>query len=818
MAAHRVTPSRRTLADVRAKSEPAADPERLTTHSRTVGDTVEQIRERIGSPGVLADVSGFWRWVRDAGLLHDAGKVAEGFQEQLVKNGERWGERHEVLSLAYVDLLATAAGWSEQDRLMIATLVATHHRALFRDGTGGKQSLTEQYNAHTLWEEAFTRRQRQGHEQIQVPKSLHRELLAWFSGVLGIDPPPAGNRTLAECAKSVLSQIVDVWKRPVSPERGLIAVLAQGALTLADHAGSAHVTLHTHLPLPHNYLARLPQPYPHQLQAAATDGHLILIAPTGSGKTEGGLAWADRQITSMPGCPRLIWTLPYRASIDAAARRLATDLDPLPGEERADIGILHGTVAQTLLTQAVDDECPPAAPPEHRPGDAAGSATPTKAMARQARARANAMRLFTQRIRVATPHQLLRGALAGPARSSVLLEQANCAFVLDELHAYDPDTFGRLCASMRLWERLGSRIAVLSATLAPPMVDLIRDTLAPGSVTLHRAPPGTSPDRHRLVLDETPLTDPESIKKLRSWLNEGYSVLAVTNTVATAQHLFSQLAPHVQATRRGEDDALLLHSRFKNRDRATIEQRLLRRHRERRKGDPTHRGGLVVSTQALEVSLQLDFDRGAVEAAPVESVAQRAGRVNRRGLHPEGPVAFHVHRATSPRPYEPQAVDAAWMALTTLTSRGADTLSEQDIDQLLALAYDTDWGRSWAQRALMARDNFTDHFLTFTEPFHDRTEFAHRLDSELDTTEILHQDDINEFQQLHQGRGGDPLLAAGLLIPVRQGQMYALQAVNLGMFDRSLGLFITTAPYSSTKGLQLPSSHSARPQAPETIL
>ncbi|WP_066943127.1 CRISPR-associated helicase/endonuclease Cas3 [Streptomyces lushanensis] len=827
MAAQPVTPRtpRRVLPDVRAKSAPADDPERLTTHSRTVHDTVSQIEERLANAGVLATEPAFWARVRRAALLHDAGKVAEGFQQQLRPGGKLWGQRHEVLSLAYVDLLATAAGWNDEDRFMVATLVATHHRALHTSASGsagGKPSLSQTYNSQTRWDEAFTHTPHTGGMQVQVQLGLHRELVAWFSGALGMDPPPitAGGPTLAERARLALEHLLDTWRGPVKADRGLLAVLAQGALTLADHAGSAHERLQTHMPLPADYFERLPHtPYPHQRQAADTDGHLVLIAPTGSGKTEAGLSWAARQTAAMPGLPRVVWTLPYRASLNAARRRLQRDLVPAAEETVPDIGLLHGAVAHTLLSEAIEDDCPPVdrAPASGTyDSDAAdNSATtderryvePTAAMARQARARAGAMRLFAQRLRVATPHQLLRGAVAGPVYSSVLLEQTNSVFVLDELHAYEPETFGRLCAAMGLWEQLGSRVAVLSATLAPPMTEIIKESLT-RPVTCHRAPQGTSPVRHRLVLDDTPLTSAASTERLRGWLGEGHSVLAVVNTVAGAQQLFKDLHGDARDSCPGDPhSALLLHSRFKNRDRNAIERNLLERHPERHADDRARRGGLTVATQTVEVSLQLDFDRGAVENAPVEAVAQRAGRVNRRGLHPDGPAEFRVHRTDGTRPYEPEAVAASWDALTTLTADGIETLSEQDIDRLLALAYDTDWGRRWLERTRRARDAFRDVFLTFTDPFHDRSEFAQKLSEQFDSVDVLHRDDIEEYRELTSGREGHFLRAAGLLIPLRYGQLKTYNAE----YDRGLGVHVIDGEYDETLGLEAP-------QEPETIL
>ncbi|MGP4109709.1 CRISPR-associated helicase Cas3' [Streptomyces sp. 4N509B] len=829
---HRQAPQpgarRRRLTDVRAKSHPPHDPERLTTHSRVVHDTVTQIEQRVATAGILAAEPAFWTRVRRAAVLHDTGKVAEGFQRQLLPGGARWGQRHEVLSLAYVDLLAEAAGWTDADRLVIATLVATHHRALHAPAAAagrtarGRRSLAETYNAHTRWDEAFTRTPQPGGEQVQVPMGLHRELLAWLAGMFATDPPRSpqpsaagGGPTLADRARLLLGRVLEAWQQPVRPEPGLLAVLAQGALTLADHAGSAHVPLQTHLPLTPDYLSRFPHtPYPHQRSAGATDGHLILTAPTGSGKTESGLAWAARQLSTMPGLPRVVWTLPYRASLNAARTRLQRDLAPAPGERLPDVGLLHGTVAHTLLTQAVDDDC--GAPPPAPPAAAARQAPHARqAHARQARARANAMRLFTQRLRVATPHQLLRGAIAGPAYSSVLLEQANSLFVLDELHAYEPATFGRLCAAMRLWETLGSRVAVLSATLARQMVDLVTESLG-RTVTHHRAPAGTSPVRHRLVLDQDPIDSPASLARLRAWLADGHSVLAVCNTVATAQRLHAELADDARTAARtarpgDPSGALLLHSRFKNRDRNAIERHLLRRHPERRPGEHARRGGLVVATQTVEVSLQLDFDRGAVTCAPVEAVAQRAGRVNRRGRHPDGPVEFRVHRSDGHRPYEQDAMAAAWNALTTLTEEeGVDTLSEQDVDRLLDLAYDTDWGRRWAEDARRARDEFAETFLTFTDPFHDRSEFAARLNEQFDSVEVLHHEDIDAYRDLTAGTDGDPLLAADLLIPLRYRALRTYHA----RYDGDLATYVVGGTYDPTTGLHPPSP----PSASETIL
>ncbi|MFQ6148756.1 hypothetical protein ACLMNJ_37865 [Streptomyces seoulensis] len=97
----------------------------------------------------------------------------------------------------------------------------------------------------------------------------------------------------------------------------------------------------------------------------------------------------------------MVWTLSHRASLNAVRRRLAADLIPAPGDRSTDFGLLHGTVAQTLLAESREDDC----------ATDSRQAEPTAAQARKARAQAGAMRLFTQRVRAATPGRT--GSLRG---------------------------------------------------------------------------------------------------------------------------------------------------------------------------------------------------------------------------------------------------------------------------------------------------------------------------------------------------------------------------------------------------------------------
>lgn len=106
-------------------------PESLAYHSEMTLRAATEVRDRVGRLEVAEAVFGgrFWRAVRLAALVHDAGKLAAGFQRMLDGHGS-WGQRHEVLSLGFLPGLVPDGDL----RRWAASAVVTHHRSLTDSG------------------------------------------------------------------------------------------------------------------------------------------------------------------------------------------------------------------------------------------------------------------------------------------------------------------------------------------------------------------------------------------------------------------------------------------------------------------------------------------------------------------------------------------------------------------------------------------------------------------------------------------------------------------------------------------------------------
>jgi CRISPR-associated endonuclease/helicase Cas3 len=170
----------------------------------------------------------------------------------------------------------------------------------------------------------------------------------------------------------------------------------------------------------------------------------------------------------------------------------------------------------------------------------------------------------------------------------------------------------------------------------------------------------------------------------------GRTVIVFVNRVDRARSLFDRLYPQ-----RGDIELILLHSRFRPRDRKARELALAQQ--------PGADGRIIVSTQVLEAGVDIDADALFTEVCPWPSLVQRLGRLNRRGKHKNSPspaVVFDVSlptekdgessadyreraRKESSAPYDADYLDVTRGHLATIAASGS-SLSPEALSKIEA--------------------------------------------------------------------------------------------------------------------------------------
>lgn len=247
---------------------------------------------------------------------------------------------------------------------------------------------------------------------------------------------------------------------------------------------------------------------------------------------------------------------------------------------------------------------------------------------------------------VGTIDQALLGVLPARHQSLRLLGLSDKVLLVDEVHAYDPYMRRLLTTLLAAHARQGGSAILLSATLPHVFRQELVDGFASGlgeeqvkvqqqayPLVTHFAAsdgldeqPVETRDQVRRHVDVVRLEDEvQAIELIHKSITEGRSICWIRNTVKDARSTFAQLQqqPWVVA-----EKLLLFHSRFAMVDRQRIEAAVLVRFGKNSDKERRH-GQVLIATQVVEQSLDLDFDVLISDLAPVDLLIQRAGRLQR---------------------------------------------------------------------------------------------------------------------------------------------------------------------------------------------
>ena len=194
----------------------------------------------------------------------------------------------------------------------------------------------------------------------------------------------------------------------------------------------------------------------------------------------------------------------------------------------------------------------------------------------------------------------------------------NSVFIFDEFHLYPINGLYLLLYFFKKFNekfKYNMRSVFMSATIHPVFRSLINQFIAPREFEFLQE--YKKKRRYLYSLEENDITSNEVLKQIIEKSKLG-NVLVICNTVEKAIRVYLLLKHNYKM----KNNMLLLHSRYTYHDRRKKEEQL-------EKLSTKSKEFIFISTQVSEVSLDISFDYLFTELAPILSLIQRFGRVNR---------------------------------------------------------------------------------------------------------------------------------------------------------------------------------------------
>jgi CRISPR-associated endonuclease/helicase Cas3 len=314
-----------------------------------------------------------------------------------------------------------------------------------------------------------------------------------------------------------------------------------------------------------------------------------------------------------------------------------------------------------------------------------------------------ALELWSTPLVVGTADTVL-GLMANSRRGLCSLPAImSSAIVFDEIHAFDEQMFGHLLIFLKNFPRLP--VLLMTASLPDARLRAIQDV------------------RNDLIVDKGPeefeilrryrinniASDTEVWEAVNECVRKREKVLWVRNRVEWANEIYRECRRRYVEKYGAYVD--VYHARFRYKDRARRHTRVITNFKpDKVKSDsenedsivanhssccppkpdrhqPASRAAILVATQVAEMSLDLSADLLITDDAPVPSLIQRMGRLNRRST-PNNPLPsrwayVRPIPANAEKPYEKPDYEQTARWLSKLAERG-DELSQKDLSEAFA--------------------------------------------------------------------------------------------------------------------------------------
>lgn len=620
-----------------AKSEPE---ETLLEHTINAINVWRQVKKQYFQ--YYPDIQ-FWKDSFIAVLFHDFGKVSSNFQKQIRYKGKMPGNylRHEFISGLFLYANDPIAYRNRPHSLFA---VFAHHKALRTELFSNpvdleileNNILSFLYEAKKMYEQEwkekfpFTKTER----AIDfLKKDYHFLLRQYQNGIRDL--------ILTDRRMKLQDRQLYIWHK---------AILHESDWAASGHTALPKGVLFDKEALTKKVLEKLLEdrkvndPFQFKWREFQETSwkkrgkNIIAIAPTGSGKTEASLLWASGKKSEN----RIIYLLPTRVTSNAIFKRFREYF------QEENVALVHSSA---LFFRK----------------DEGGRDFDKKKYLWD--------KTFFKNITVCTVDQILTQGFNLGHWELKTFHALEARVIIDEIHLYTPYTLALIIRTIEyLKENFNTKFYLMTATMPSKLKALLQKAL--GEAQIIEDTELLSRARNSIEVREEEIESLEREIKGQFDRNSNLKLLIVVNTVDRAIQLYDTYRNFCK--KRGLN-IICYHSRFIQKDRIEKEIDIF-------KLEQSEKGGILIATQVVEVSLDIDFDVLYTENAPIDALIQRAGRVNRKGGKSETKVVVFTHSDISEKVYDVPGI--LKNTLSALRTNNKKRLTEKDFIKLVDQVYE----------------------------------------------------------------------------------------------------------------------------------
>lgn len=324
--------------------------------------------------------------------------------------------------------------------------------------------------------------------------------------------------------------------------------------------------------------------------------NIVIVGSTGLGKTEASLLWAGNE--------KIFYVLPLKTAINSMYERIKSNLlQDTKINER--LGLLHGDSLSSYLGQNEDSRFDEIVYYN------------------------KITRNLSLPLSISTPDQIFDLVYKYFGSEVKLSTMGYSRIIIDEIQSYSPDILCYVIYGLQKAVKFGAKFAIITATLPPFVKDLLsigeKDSDLSSLMYYEEQKFINDIDRHNLKIIQKEMNSGRVQEVLNDLTNnENKKILVVCNTVGKAQKMYEELKEGLICE---EIEIYLIHSKYIKLDRNEKENNILKDGKTEVK-----KNVIWISTQIVEASLDIDFDYLFTELSDLNSLFQRLGRVNRKGV------------------------------------------------------------------------------------------------------------------------------------------------------------------------------------------